>query len=218
MRIPANAHPTRRSNFMATTKRKTPPEGGTPQTVAAAPAPAPAPRAVVEKPRNVAAYEAAVAEFATATEDVTKGRYAEALPRFKGIAARMSDDEPILADRSRTFASICARRLESPPAATDDPDQLFHRAVYASNSGRFDEALSLLEKALVTRPNDASIFYARASVRGLQGNVDGAAGELRRAVALDPHLRYQAASDPDFERVRDEAAFIDVIEPTGTGA
>ena len=201
---------------MATTKRKSTSEGG-PAETAEAPAPPP-PRTVIEKPRNVAAYEAAVAEFAAATQDVSQGRFAEALPRFEAIAARMSEEEPILADRSRTFASVCARRLAAPAPPTEDPDQLFHRAVYASNSGRFDEAMSLLEKALSIRPNDATIFYARASVRGLQGNVDGAAGELRRAVALDPQLRYQAASDPDFEKVRDEAAFIDVIEPTGAGA
>lgn len=197
---------------MATTKRKTTPAEG-----ATAPEP-PAPRTVIEKPRNVAAYEAAVTEFAAAAEAVANGRYAEALPRFESLASRMSEEEPILADRSRTFASICGRRLAEPEAATDDPDQLFHRAVFASNFGRYDEAWALLDRALSTRPNDATIFYARASVRGLQGNVDGAAGELRRAVSLDPQLRYQAASDPDFEKVRDEAAFIDVIEPTGAGA
>ena len=148
----------------------------------------------------------------------SQGRYAEARPRFAALAARVTEEEPILADRARTFASICARRLAEPAPATEDPDQLFHRAVFASNFGRYDEALGLLDKAVAIRPNDASIFYARASVRGLQGNVDAAAGELKRAVALDPNLRFQAASDPDFERVRDEAAFIDVIEPTGAGA
>lgn len=197
---------------MATTKKKSA-EGqpeGTPE--------APAPRAVIEKPRNVAAYEAAVAEFAAATEDVSRGRFAEAMPVFESIATRMSVEEPILADRSRTFAAVCARRLAAPAAETSDPDLLFHRAVFASNSGRYDEAIALLDKALAVRPSDPTIFYARASVRGLQGNVEGAAGELKRAVALDPHLRFQAASDPDFEKVRDEAAFIDVIEPTGAGA
>jgi len=200
---------------MATTKRKTSSEG---QAEGAEPAPAPPSRVPIEKPRNVAQYEAAVAEFAAASDDVSKGRFAEAMPVFEAVGKRMSEEEPILADRSRTFASICARRLASPVAETNDPDQLFHRAVFASNSGRYDDAISLLDRALAARPGDPTIFYARASVRGLQGNVEGAAGELKRAVALDPHLRFQAASDPDFEKVRDEAAFIDVIEPTGAGA
>jgi|RhiMethySRZTD1v2_1073278.scaffolds.fasta_scaffold448502_2 tetratricopeptide (TPR) repeat protein len=202
---------------MATTKRKTSSGEGQAEGAESAPVSPPS-RVPIEKPRNVAQYEAAVAEFAAAAEDVSKGRYAEAMPVFASIATRMSEEEPILADRSRTFASICARRLASPAGETNDPDQLFHRAVFASNTGRYDEALTLLDKALAGRPSDPTIFYARASVRGLQGNVEGAAGELKRAVALDPHLRFQAASDPDFEKVRDEAAFIDVIEPTGTGA
>jgi tetratricopeptide (TPR) repeat protein len=199
---------------MATTKKKSA-EG---QPEGAESASAPPTRVPIEKPRNVAQYEAAVAEFATAAEYVAKGNYAEAMPVFESIAARMSAEEPILADRSRSFAAVCARRLAAPSPETNDPDQLFHRAVYASNSGRYDEALALLDKALSARPNDPTVFYARASVRGLQGNVEGAAGDLKRAVALDPHLRFQAASDPDFEKVRDEAAFIDVIEPTGAGA
>ena len=88
----------------------------------------------------------------------------------------------------------------------------------AANSGNLDEAWSLLEKATLQRPNDASILYARASVRGLQGNVDGAAAELKKSVALDPKFRFQAASDSDFDKVRDEAAFIDIIEPSNAGA
>jgi hypothetical protein len=80
------------------------------------------------------------------------------------------------------------------------------------------EAWSLLEKAIGHRPGDASILYARAAVRGLQGNADGAASELKKSVAIDPKFRFQAASDSDFDKVRDEAAFIDIIEPSNAGA
>ena len=102
------------------------------------------------------------------------------------------------------------------PAAVHD----CHAAVewVAANAGRLDEAWSLLDKALGHRPNDASIHYARASVRGLQGSAEGAAAELKKSVALDPKFRFQAASDSDFDKVRDEAAFIDIIEPSNAGA
>lgn len=201
---------------MATTNKKKTTATATEGEAPAAPA-APS-RSAPEKPRNVAAYEAAVAEFASASGLVAKGAFAEARPVFEALAARMSEEEPILADRARSFLAVCVRRLAASPAPTEDADELFHRAVFASNSGRYDEALALLDAALRVRPEDASAFYARASVRGLQGRVDEAAGDLKRAVALDPRYRFQAAPDPDFERVRDEAAFIDVIEPTGAGA
>ena len=52
----------------------------------------------------------------------------------------------------------------------------------------------------------------------MQGNAVAAVEDLRQAIAADPKLRYQAANDGDFEKIRDEAAFIDLIEPTPAGA
>ena len=170
------------------------------------------------KPRNIAAYEAAVEQFATASALFLRGEFAEAQPLFEAVADAAAPDEPILADRSRTYASICGRKIADPARGGDDGDALYHRGVVAANAGRLDEAWSFLEKALGHRPNDASILYARASVRGLQGNAEGAASELKKSVALDPKFRFQAASDSDFDKVRDEAAFIDIIEPSNAGA
>lgn len=170
------------------------------------------------KPRNIAAYEAAVETFATASALFLKGNFAEAQPHFEAVAETATPDEPILADRARTYAAICVRKLAGPASAAEDADALYHRGVVAANAGRLDEAWSFLEKAAAARANDASIHYARASVRGLQGQAEGAASELKKAVALDPKFRFQATSDSDFDKVRDEAAFIDIIEPSNAGA
>jgi tetratricopeptide (TPR) repeat protein len=170
------------------------------------------------KPRNIAAYEAAVEQFATATGLFFKGQYGEAQPFFEAVAAAAAADEPILSDRARTYAAICAGRVATPHPAGDDADALYHQGVVAANAGRLDEAWGSLDRAVSQKPNDASILYARASVRGLQGNAEGAAAELKKAVALDPRFRFQAASDSDFDKVRDEAAFIDIIEPSNAGA
>ena len=192
---------------MALTKKK----NGTDAPVSTGPT-----RTAPEKPRNVAAYEAAVTEFAAASQLFGKGAYAEAKAKYDEIAGMATAEEPILADRARTYASICAQKLGAVGPSDSGPESLYHRGVFAANAGKLDEALALLDQAGQARPNDASVFYARAAVRGLQGNADGAATELKKAVALDPKFRYQAASDPDFDRVRDEASFIDVIEPTST--
>lgn len=198
---------------MPTTKKKAP--GAPPETV---PEAQPMSRTAQVKPRNIAAYEAAVADFGTACELFAKGQFAEAKAHFEAVAATASADEPILADRSRTYASICAMKTAPPLTGGDDAESFYHRGVVAANAGLLDEAWSFLEKASELRPADASILYARASVRGLQGNVIGAATELRKSIAIDPTFRYQAVSDSDFDKVRDEAAFIDVIEPSHAGA
>jgi Flp pilus assembly protein TadD len=197
---------------MATTKKKAgSPDEPTGDAQAAA-------RPVPFKPRNVAAYDAAVEQFAAASALFLKGQFGEARSQFESVAVAATPDEPILADRARTYASICESKIARPADTDGDADALYHRGIVATNAGNLDEAWSLLEKAAAQRPNDASILYARASVRGLQGNVDGAAAELKKSVALDPKFRFQAASDSDFDRVRDEAAFIDIIEPSNAGA
>ena len=197
---------------MATTKKKA--AAGAEGTADVAPE---ITRAAPFKPRNIAAYEAAVEQFATATEFFFKGQFAEARPLFDAVTVAAAADEPILSDRARTYAAICAGKTAAPSPASDDADTQYHRGVVAANAGRLDEAWALLDRAVAQKPGDASILYARASVRGLQGNAEGAAAELKKAVALDPRFRFQAASDSDFDKVRDEAAFIDIIEPSSAG-
>lgn len=199
---------------MASTKKKAPASN----EAAAGTAPEFARSAPAVKPRNIAAYEAALEQFSAGTALFSKGQFAEALPQYEAVAAAASDDEPILADRARTYASICRRKGAAPAAGSTDADTLYHRGVVAANAGRLDEAWSFLEQASGHRPNDASILYARATVRGLQGNAEGAASELKKSVAIDPKFRFQAASDSDFDKVRDEASFIDIIEPSNAGA
>jgi len=48
--------------------------------------------------------------------------------------------------------------------------------------------------------------------------VDAAVRDLRQAITVDPQVRFQAGNDPDFEAIREEPAFIDIIEPTPSGA
>ena len=198
---------------MATTKKKAAVEPE--ETLGAAPEMS---RTAPFKPRNIAAYEAAVEQFASASSLFVKGQFAEAQPAFAAVAEAAAADEPILSDRARTYAAICGRRIATPDPVGNDADALYHRGVVAANAGRLDEAWTSLEKAIAQKPNDASILYARASVRGLQGNAEGAASELKKAVALDPRFRFQATSDSDFDKVRDEASIIDIIEPGNAGA
>jgi len=85
---------------MATTKKKAvAPEEHTATT------PEPARTAPI-KPRNIAAYEAAVEQFATATGFFVKGQFAEAQPHFEAVALAAAADEPILSDRARTYVAI----------------------------------------------------------------------------------------------------------------
>jgi len=174
---------------------------------------------VVRKPiaQRSEAYEAALARYTQGLDLLHKGSFGEALERFRTIAP-MSADEPVLAERAKTYATICQRKLAGPASQPESAEASYHLGVVRANEGALDEAIALLDRAVEREPGNASYLYARASVRALQGNAQASAADLKRSISLDPHVRFQVGNDEDFARVRDEAVFIDVIEPTPPGA
>lgn len=168
-------------------------------------------------PPRTEAYERALKEYSRALEQLHQGDFAKAMEVFETVE-KGNLNEPELAERARTYASVCARKLAPPPDAPGTADEAYLLGVVRANDGMLDEALELLNGALESDPDSPKYLYARASVRALKGEAEQASTDLRRAVEGDPQIRFQATNDPDFENIRDEAAFIDVIEPTPTGA
>ena len=73
------------------------------------------------------AYESAKRDYLSALEMLHKGDVANALERFRAIEAANSD-EPEFAERMRTFAVICARKLADAPEPRDrSPRRAFGR-------------------------------------------------------------------------------------------
>ena len=124
----------------------------------------------------------------------------------------------MLSERARSYANICRGRQAPAPSAPTTVDELYYHAVLHSNNGESDAAVRLLDHALQQDPNSARLLYARASAWALKGNADSAVNDLRQAISSDPQIRFQASNDSDFEQIREEPAFIDIIEPTPAGA
>ena len=65
--------------------------------------------------------------------------------------------------------------------------------------------------------NDGSTTYYIASLHGLRGDADAAVKHLAKAVELLPALaRVRAGIDPDFDPVREEAAFKELMAEAPT--
>ena len=168
-------------------------------------------------PAHQLAFEAAIAEFATAVQHIYEGKYTEARATLEKIAG--SDlDEPELLERARSYLRICDGRTAPAAEEPRTADECYHHGVVLTNAGRYAESLALFNRTLQEQPDSARALYARASVWALQSKADAAVTDLRQAIAIDPQLRFQAVNDPDFELVREEPSFIDIIEPTPTGA
>ena len=161
-------------------------------------------------------YDQALVDFTSALKLLHGGDAAAALEQFRAIEAA-NPEEPQLSERMRAYSLICAHKLASDPQIPTDAEGFYNVAVVRANDRQLDEALDFLNKALELDAGSPKVMYARASVFALMGQPDSAVSDLRRAVEHEPQLRFQASNDPDFDRVRDEAAFIDVIEPTPAG-
>lgn len=167
--------------------------------------------------KQAEAFEALLRDYGSAVESLRRSDFEGARQQFQQVLEG-AKTEPELADRAATYVRICKRRLTPAPGEPDGPEDLFRRAVYLLNGGETDEALQWLNRGLAAQPTSVDLLYVRACAWARKGAAEKAVGDLRQAMAVDPTVRFQAVNDPDFERIREEPAFIDVIEPTPTGA
>jgi len=166
---------------------------------------------------EIAEYKKAVSNFGSGIQLIRDGDYARAKNVFTEILDSVKD-EPVLAERCRMYVVVCEQRMAPVTAPGSTADDLYYRAVMESNGGNPAEAIKLIDQALQQTPNSARLLYARASAWALAASADAAVSDLRQAIGLDPTLRFQAVNDFDFERIREEPGFIDIIEPTSSGA
>lgn len=164
-----------------------------------------------------AAFEASLIKYGTGVKAMQQGDFARAKQLLDEVHNE-SKNEPELADRAAVYGLICARKLDTSTNEPSGTEELYRRSVFLLNAGALDEALQLLNRALADDPISVDLLYVRACAWAKQGSAEKAVGDLRQAMAVDPKIRYQAVNDPDFERIREEPAFIDIIEPTPTGA
>ena len=75
----------------------------------------------------------------------------------------------------------------------------------------YDKALRLFTTATEVDPNDATARYNHACVLSLLGRTDEALSILSEAIALDPGLTKNAASDGDFANIRGFMRFRELV-------
>jgi quercetin dioxygenase-like cupin family protein len=74
-------------------------------------------------------------------------------------------------------------------------------------AGDYDEAIRLHAEALADEPDHPSLLYNLACMESLGGHRDDALAHLRRAVQLEPKWAGYAATDADFDPIREAPGF-----------
>jgi tetratricopeptide (TPR) repeat protein len=156
-------------------------------------------------------FAQAVDAFEKAVKALGKHDYEKARDLFDQLIEAHPDERDLL-DRARSYREVCRRALESRPGSKPKSfEALLSHAVVKHNCGEFDEALKLLEQALGLQPSSDDALYCLAASAALAGHADRALEALGKAIEIESGNRAQARSDSDFDPLRENEAFIDLV-------
>jgi tetratricopeptide (TPR) repeat protein len=152
-----------------------------------------------------------------------RGDHAEALRHF-GEACALREDYQALLLRAQTLEAmgrreeaaeayavaleVCDRHVALNP---DDGRALTMGSVARARRGDAPGAMAWAERALVAEPDDPVILYAAAGAFAVHGLADRAVETFARAIEHGFANRQWIEEDPDFDHVRGDARFQEIL-------
>ena len=81
-------------------------------------------------------------------------------------------------------------------------------------AGEYDKAAELLEQVRAEHPDDGAVLYNLACAESMRGRTDAALDRLSEALAQGDRFRELARKDSDFEPIRDDPRFRELVGQT----
>lgn len=176
----------------------------TPDSLSAAAAAVPKP---LDSQRQLAAFEAAMKLFHLRN-------LKEARDLFQQASAGPERD---VAQRARLHIAMCDRRLEQAPVTLGTAEDYYNYGIVLFNARNVTAAVEHLEIALRLAPGSDHIYYALGLAQALAGDLNGACGNLKRAIELDPRNRIVARQDADIAHLTGQPPFESLLYPEKKG-
>lgn len=152
----------------------------------------------------------AVREFERTLKVFHQGKFAEARDRFQALRDIYSQEARI-AHRADLYLRACETRLRAAGETSAESEDPYYHAVLLTNNGQTDEVIPMLEKALGRWPQDDRLLYLLAINHLRKGEREKAMADLREAIRLRELNRNLARNDPEFEDIREDRDFIEVV-------
>jgi tetratricopeptide (TPR) repeat protein len=154
----------------------------------------------------------AVEFFEKAMKSLTKRDFAKAQEHFEALLAAHSEERDV-AERARLYLGLCQRALEKRPSFKPKGfEELLSYGVFLHNKGEFEEALKHFGHAAEQQPKNEHVLYCIAASAAQAGDVAGALKSLRAAIQLSPASRAQAMADADFDPIRENEEFVEILD------
>jgi tetratricopeptide (TPR) repeat protein len=157
--------------------------------------------------------EKALELFEKAMRAMGKKDFERAAAAFEALLTEHPDERD-MAERARAFQVVCDRALEKKgvykPKGFED---LLQYGVFLHNQGDFGQAQRYLRDALEIHPKNDHAQYCLAASAARAGETETALSALRSAIAANAQTRAQARVDSDFDVLRDDDAFQELLYP-----
>src|SRR5205085_6298191 len=110
------------------------------------------------------------------------------MPAPAGVFVSAGDTMPTMKKLAVLLLAMLGFVLAAPAQEYSEDPYEFILAKLAADDGRFDEALSRIDKIVAKNPQNAVVLYERALILVDASKIDAAEAELRKVVALQPNF------------------------------
>jgi tetratricopeptide (TPR) repeat protein len=177
------------------------------KTMSAKKPPAPQPKPTFKQDP---AFAQAVQNYEVGLKAMQEHKFEKAKALLEKIVANGPRE---LADRARVHLSTCNQQLGGALASFKTSEEHFDYAVSLMNAGQYDQARVHMEKILKQDSKADFAYYGLAVVDCLTAQVEGSLKNLSEAIRLNPHNRFQARNDSDFQNMADDPRFTELLYP-----
>lgn len=153
---------------------------------------------------------AILADYQAAVTAMQQGHYSAAHPALEKL---LKEAPPELTDRIRMYLAACVAQSKKGSNEFSSPEEQYDYAVSLLNDGQYEDARQHLNE-IVDGDKDADYgFYGLAVLASMTGDSESCLDKLNEAIRLNPHNRFQARSDSDFQNMADDPRFSELLYP-----
>ena len=164
------------------------------------------PQVPTPRPR-AESYKEALKVYADAMALIQKKEWKPAAGILADFVSRHARERE-LCQRARTYLRVCGAHMNVMDETPDTVEGFLLLATVRSNDGDLKTALTLLNQALKSFPDDYKLLYLQASTLALTGDHRASLKALARSITADEQNRIYATNSPDFADLRDDEEFI----------